>query len=134
MAERHLEVSLGLGKAAVSITSACFDDTRRRMITGSSDGTCHVWNFNNGELLGSLAPDEGQSEGLKAEASELEIAAELRLKREKREKIRRRYKHHKAGEGMPGGPTKRPALNMGGKSGPRTVESHIEAVESAGKR
>lgn len=33
------------------LTCMTFDDTGRRLITGSRDGTCKVWNFNNGHCL-----------------------------------------------------------------------------------
>ena len=34
-----------------------FDDTGRRLITGARDGTCKIWNFNNGHCLKVLRKD-----------------------------------------------------------------------------
>lgn len=33
------------------VTAACFDDSMRRLITGSKSGSLKMWNFNNGQLL-----------------------------------------------------------------------------------
>jgi len=40
------------GKAR--LTCGCFDSSRRRLITGASDGSIKIWNFSNGESLSSL--------------------------------------------------------------------------------
>ncbi|XRA97111.1 WD repeat-containing protein on Y chromosome [Pycnococcus provasolii] len=38
-------------KADVKISSLSFDSSGRRLLTGASDGTLKMWNFNNGALL-----------------------------------------------------------------------------------
>ncbi|KAJ7987525.1 hypothetical protein DPEC_G00327400 [Dallia pectoralis] len=38
----------------VEVTAMAFDGPKRRLITGSKDGTLRLWNFNNGELLSTL--------------------------------------------------------------------------------
>ena len=35
-----------------------FDQTGRRLITGSRDGECKIWNFNNGHCLKTLKKEE----------------------------------------------------------------------------
>ncbi len=37
-----------------AITCMTFDKTGRRLITGARDGTCKIWNFNNGHCLKTL--------------------------------------------------------------------------------
>ena len=37
-----------------------FDDTGRRLITGGRDGTCKIWNFNNGHCLRILKKENNQ--------------------------------------------------------------------------
>ncbi|KAK6303613.1 hypothetical protein J4Q44_G00260670 [Coregonus suidteri] len=39
---------------AVEVTAMTFDGPKRRLITGSKDGTLRLWNFNNGALLATL--------------------------------------------------------------------------------
>jgi len=34
-----------------TISSMCFDSTMRRLITAAQDGSCSMWNFNNGQCL-----------------------------------------------------------------------------------
>ncbi len=34
-----------------AVTSMALDTTERRLITGSRDGTCCIWNVHNGQLL-----------------------------------------------------------------------------------
>ncbi|XP_076840168.1 WD repeat-containing protein on Y chromosome-like isoform X2 [Brachyhypopomus gauderio] len=41
-------------KKPVEITVMTFDGSKRRLITGSQDGTVRLWNFNNGALLQTL--------------------------------------------------------------------------------
>ena len=41
-----------------AITCMCFDKTGRRLITGSRDGECKIWNFNNGHCLKTLKKEE----------------------------------------------------------------------------
>ena len=36
------------------VTAMAFDAPKRRLITGSKDGTVRLWNFNNGALLLTL--------------------------------------------------------------------------------
>ncbi|XP_031659513.1 WD repeat-containing protein 49-like [Oncorhynchus kisutch] len=38
----------------VEVTAMAFDGPKRRLITGSKDGTLRLWNFNNGALLSEL--------------------------------------------------------------------------------
>ncbi|XP_036801709.1 WD repeat-containing protein on Y chromosome [Oncorhynchus mykiss] len=38
----------------VEVTAMTFDGPKRRLITGSKDGTLRLWNFNNGALLSEL--------------------------------------------------------------------------------
>lgn len=38
----------------VEVTAMAFDGPKRRLITGSKDGTLRVWNFNNGALISEL--------------------------------------------------------------------------------
>ena len=38
------------------ITSMCFDPTKRRLITGSRNGSTKIWNFNNGACLRVFDP------------------------------------------------------------------------------
>ena len=40
------------GKAKV--TCGCFDSSKRRLITGGSDGSIKIWNFSNGDFLSTL--------------------------------------------------------------------------------
>lgn len=37
-----------------------FDDSGRRLITGGRDGTCKIWNFNNGHCLRILKKENNQ--------------------------------------------------------------------------
>ncbi|XP_038867441.1 WD repeat-containing protein on Y chromosome-like [Salvelinus namaycush] len=39
---------------AVEVTAMTFDGPKRRLITGSKDGSLRLWNFNNGALLATL--------------------------------------------------------------------------------
>ena len=36
---------------AIEITAMCFDEAKRRLITGAHDGSLALWNFNNGHNL-----------------------------------------------------------------------------------
>jgi len=38
----------------VEITAMCFDESKRRLITGTRTGNINIWNFNNGALLHTL--------------------------------------------------------------------------------
>ncbi len=40
-----------------AITCMTFDESGRRLITGGRDGTCKIWNFNNGHCLKVLRKD-----------------------------------------------------------------------------
>ena len=51
--EKMVAYSNAHGKG-VSITSMAFDSTRKRLITGASDGSVKVWNFNIGHSLRKL--------------------------------------------------------------------------------
>ena len=45
----------------VEVTAISFDPTKRRLITGTRDGTVKIWNFNNGACLQELqAPDDSE--------------------------------------------------------------------------
>lgn len=47
------------------ITSLCFDPTKRRLITGSRNGSVRIWNFNNGACLRELPPvHDGEITGI----------------------------------------------------------------------
>lgn len=39
------------------VTALCFDDSGRRLITGSRDGYIKMWNYNNGQILRLLKKD-----------------------------------------------------------------------------
>jgi WD40 repeat protein len=43
-----------------AVTSMILDTTERRLITGSRDGTCCMWNVHNGQLLKILKKTQGQ--------------------------------------------------------------------------
>jgi WD40 repeat protein len=43
-----------------AITCMTFDETNRRLVTAGRDGTCKLWNFNNGHCLKILHNGEGQ--------------------------------------------------------------------------
>ncbi len=43
-----------------AITCMTFDETGRRLITGGRDGTCKLWNFNNGHCLKILRNNDRQ--------------------------------------------------------------------------
>ncbi|CAK8691169.1 unnamed protein product [Clavelina lepadiformis] len=43
----------------VELTCMCFDQTDRRLITGSRNGAVKIWNFNNGACLRTLSPGNG---------------------------------------------------------------------------
>ena len=43
-----------------AITSMVLDTTERRLITGSRDGTCCMWNVHNGQLLKVLKKPKGE--------------------------------------------------------------------------
>ncbi|KAM6976879.1 WD repeat-containing protein on Y chromosome-like [Aplochiton taeniatus] len=50
---------------AVEVTAMSFDGPKRRLITGSKDGTVKLWNFNNGALLTVLPLlDENEITGI----------------------------------------------------------------------
>lgn len=47
------------------ITAMSFDSTKRRLITGSRNGTTKIWNFHNGACLRELGPtDDGEITGI----------------------------------------------------------------------
>ena len=43
---------------ALEITAMCFDEAKRRLITGAHDGSLALWNFNNGHNLYRLHANE----------------------------------------------------------------------------
>eukprot|EP00794_Sanderia_malayensis_P007565 gene7565-8403_t len=47
-------IMLKVGPDGVEVTAISFDQTKRRLITGTRDGTVKVWNFNNGACLRKL--------------------------------------------------------------------------------
>jgi len=48
------------------ITSACFDESQRRLVTSAADGSIKVWNFSNGQEISTCIPT-------KPEAKESEV-------------------------------------------------------------
>ena len=59
------------------ITALAFDPTKRRLITGTRDGTILIWNFNNGACLRKVqAPDD--SEVIRLRSGYVQIAFRLR--------------------------------------------------------
>ncbi|GFR43071.1 hypothetical protein Agub_g4078 [Astrephomene gubernaculifera] len=53
------------------ITTACFDNNERRLLTAANDGAVRMWNFNNGSLLREYKHDEEE-----LEVSTVEYAAD----------------------------------------------------------
>ena len=43
-----------------AITCMTFDESGRRLITGGRDGTCKIWNFNNGHCLKNCHNNSGK--------------------------------------------------------------------------
>ena len=68
------------------ITSACFDVTYRRLVTGGRDGIANLWNYNNGECLKSLQTSKNRPKTSKHSVSSVSTVvavtktAEERLK------------------------------------------------------
>ncbi len=44
-----------------AVTSMALDTTERRLITGSRDGTCCIWNVHNGQLLKIFKKPHGKN-------------------------------------------------------------------------
>ncbi|KZC13993.1 WD repeat-containing protein on Y chromosome [Dufourea novaeangliae] len=42
----------------VEITAACFDESEQLLVTGASDGTLKIWNFNTGTCLRNMAVEK----------------------------------------------------------------------------
>jgi len=52
----HTTTSHGL--KSVEITATCFVEKKTRLITGASDGTLKIWNFNNGQILRTMETED----------------------------------------------------------------------------
>lgn len=53
------------------ITAMAFDEFKRRLITGSNNGTIRLWNFNNGALLSEISLVDDQEVSLDSDQNDL---------------------------------------------------------------
>ena len=67
------------------ITTMCFDDGGRRLITGGNDGNeIRMWNFSNGSLLTKFVKDEISDENLETAKDEDSLLSLAELKESRR--------------------------------------------------
>ena len=53
------------------ITAMAFDEFKRRLITGSNNGTIRLWNFNNGALLSEISLVDDEEVSLDSDQNDL---------------------------------------------------------------